>query len=183
MFCCRQALGKSLGFTLHELIVTIAMTVAGSIAAVGIFNLIVSERLVAQTNELLADLYVTRSAAIQRNSRAMLCKSSDGETCTTDSLWHEGWIVFVDDNANERREEDELLVRVHDAMPDGYYVKLAVFGGSRQGVTYLASGLANYNNGTFTFCHQEDGRAVILNNAGRPRVSRTQSSGAPLVCP
>ena len=183
MFPCLSKIRSCRGFTLHEAIVTIAIMTTGTLSAVGVVGLVVSEHLTSQANELLVDVQLTRSEAIQRNARAMLCKSRDSENCTTDSAWHEGWIVFVDANANQRRDVGEVLLRVHGPLPDGYYIKLGVFGASQLGVTYLPTGLANYNNGTFTFCHQERGRAVILNSIGRPRVARVQASGAPLVCP
>ncbi len=40
-----------------------------------------------------------------------LCKSNDGASCGTDARWHDGWILFYDENTNRQREEGELVLR------------------------------------------------------------------------
>ncbi len=40
-----------------------------------------------------------------------LCKSNDGASCGTDARWHDGWILFYDENTNRQREEGELILR------------------------------------------------------------------------
>lgn len=90
------------GFTLIELMVVIA--IGAILLAVGVptFSYMVDRTRVAnEVNEMLADLALTRSEAITRRGRVIMCRSAAPSTtaicdaAATD--WNAGWIVFVDD--------------------------------------------------------------------------------------
>jgi len=87
------------GFTLIELLVVVA--IGAILLAVGVPSftyMIDRNRVAGEVNEMLADLALTRSEALARRSRVILCRSSDGSTCSAASAdWNTGWIVFVDD--------------------------------------------------------------------------------------
>ena len=86
------------GFTLIEMLVVIA--ISAILLAVGVpsFSYMVDRNRVAgEVNQMLADLALTRSEALARRGRVIMCRSADGAVCdaaTTD--WNLGWIVFID---------------------------------------------------------------------------------------
>ena len=84
------------GFTLVELLVTISVASVLLVAAVPAFNgIVVSNRLTAQTNDMIAAINYSRSDAIKRNSTVTLCRAgsaSDTSCVTSDGAW-QYWIV------------------------------------------------------------------------------------------
>jgi prepilin-type N-terminal cleavage/methylation domain-containing protein len=90
------------GFTLIELLVVIA--ISAILLAVGVpsFSYMIDRNRVAgEVNEMLADLALTRSEALARRGRVIMCRSTNpalaGATCDAAATdWSSGWIVFVD---------------------------------------------------------------------------------------
>lgn len=85
---------KTKGFTLFELIVTIA--VAAIIVTVGVpgfQNIIANNRAVTHTNDLVTALNLARSEATRRGIDVLVCRSTDGATCEPGLDWSSGWVV------------------------------------------------------------------------------------------
>lgn len=173
-------LRHQLGLTLTEMMVTLAVLSVLVTGAVTAFNKVgASMRLSAYSNLFVAQLHIARSEAIKRNSRVVMCKSSDGIVCASHGGWEQGWMVFHDANNNGVREAGETLIRRSEALPSGYrivgnqsvsrYVSFSPFGGTR-----LTSGA--FQAGTITVCKSGDGpgegRQVVINSVGRPRIHR-----------
>ncbi|MCC5826462.1 GspH/FimT family pseudopilin [Alkalimonas sp.] len=89
--------GKETGFTLIELMVTVAvMAIVLTVAIPSFTNLINGNRLTSQANELLSALSYARSEAIRRNADVIFCHSQDGTSCSAPAggNW-QGWILFA----------------------------------------------------------------------------------------
>src|SRR5512139_1914792 len=148
---------KQSGATLLALMVVLA--VSAILLTVGIpsfASLINAGRLTSATNELVSSLHLTRSEAIKRNARAVMCPSATGASCT-DGGWHQGWLVFHDANNNAALDTGESVILQQPAMPEGFrltgnapvsrYISF-----SSTGAAKLVSG--EFQAGTLTVCQE-----------------------------
>lgn len=94
---------KSQGFTLLELIVTIAIIgILAAIAAPSFSRMMARNQLQTAVGEWQTAFYLAQKEAIRRKTRVQICPSTNGETCASDSQNYKvGWIVRdMDANAN-----------------------------------------------------------------------------------
>src|SRR5688572_16029390 len=92
----RRAARRVSGFTLIELMVTIAVASVLLGIAVPSFNqLIVTNRLTAQANEVVSAINFARSEAIKRNTSISFCRTSSATatTCAASAGNWQDWIV------------------------------------------------------------------------------------------
>lgn len=168
------------GFTLIELLVGVAiLAVLAALAAPSFNEAILSNRLASYANTFVASAQLARSEAIKRNGRVVLCKTADGQACTQEGGWDQGWLLFHDANRSGTREENEPVLERLPPLPAGWrltanrplasYVSYGPLGGAK-----LVPG--GFQAGTFTLCRasleQLEGRQIVLNAGGRPRVQK-----------
>ena len=86
----------SKGFTLVELMVTIAVVaVLLAIALPSFRNVIQRNRVATASNDLLASVSYARTTAIYRHQLVSMCPSDDGNSCTSaGQAFEPGWIVY-----------------------------------------------------------------------------------------
>ena len=177
-----HSLPRQAGFTLIELLVTLSVAAIVTTTAIPAMQKMVSaNRQTSEINHFIAHLQYTRSEAVKRGQRAVMCRSADGTTCQQTDGWHQGWITFADKNANRERDDNEPLLQV-DAGQDN---NIVITSGQRRRVVYQANGRSPGTNATYTFCdnrYPDNAKAVILSNSGRPRLSKTKPNGKPLDC-
>ena len=115
--CTRPAGGlPSAGYTLLELMVTIAISVLVLTLAVPNFASQISRQEVAvQSQELRTSLNVARSEAVMRQRNVYVCRRTGEGGCDISPVdraeWSYGWIVFVDDNRNGQWDAADTLVK------------------------------------------------------------------------
>ncbi len=116
---------RSQGVTLVELMVTVAVLAIIAMIAVPEFReMTARQRIHSTTNDLVTAVHFARSEAIRRGATVVMCKSSDGSICkTTANDWEVGWIVFVDTNGNDNRDNGEEIVRAWPARAGGITVR------------------------------------------------------------
>ena len=177
--------GQISGYTLIELLITLAVI---SILALNIFPnlsaLLAQERSVVMTNNLAGALAYARSEAVTKQMTIITCQSNNGSKCNQSENWHNGWIIFADKNQNKQREPEEMLLKVYAATDNGTQV---IFNGSGAGIKYYMkykpSGAA-WPNGSFLICNPNIGvgKALIMTQSGRLRLSKTQTNGSAITC-
>jgi len=167
------------GFTLIELIVTLALAAIILTQAVPSFNALVqNNRLISQKNEFISALNLARSEALKRGVRITVCASSDKTTCNT-ANWEKGWIIFSDRNGNVALDAgtgaclatEDCLIRVSSGLNAGNTLTARKSGAATDSgfIQYTPRGAVDAA-ATFTFCDKrgsEYARATNINNLGR----------------
>jgi len=155
---------KHLGFTMMQLLVTVALIgIISSIAMPSLTGLLVSNKLTAYANQLVTGLNVARSEAVKRNTRVTLRKKGD-------SGYESGWNIFLDTNGNNTFESGtDTLIKTFEAFPSGY----TLIGNNVivNFIAYQADGTSNVS-GSFAVCyagHIVGAKLVTVNTVGRIR--------------
>lgn len=171
------------GFTLLEMVVTLAIAGILTTIAIGSMQGIVKENTQSTAvNQLVTQLVQARSEATKRRAQVVLCPSIDKSNCVAKAAgssfnwWQTGMIAFADNNNDEVRDASEAIIQRH-AFPGGLTVKTSTGSGR---IAFTPDGLSQLSNSTFTFCDSRGtskARYVILSNTGRPRVSRQPQDG------
>jgi type IV fimbrial biogenesis protein FimT len=179
-----HAHGAGRGFTLIELIVTLAIAAILVTMVIPSFTtLSVKNQQADEVNTLVHHFYLARSLSTANETRYALCPSSDGERCTNSTDWSHGYILFEDTNSDGTRDTSEPLQAAHQPTQD---TRLDIGSGEhRNRVVYQADGHPIGYDLTMTFCDPDEQippKAVILSNLGRVRVSETNPDGTPLSC-
>lgn len=179
------------GLTLIELMVTTSIILLSlTLATPPLNSLLIKTRISSQLNKLSHAIRLAREAAITSHTTVTLCRSSNGTSCKGN--WREGMIVFMDENADRKKNNQDYYLHKFEAFPDKDRITWRAFG-NRQFLQMKPSGFTRYQNGTFTYCPKEGvkfARALIINAAGRVRFSKDadgdgineDAKGKPLKC-
>ena len=162
------------GFSLIEILTTIA--IAGVIASMAIPSCrttIEKNKVQKERDELASHFRLARSTAITKSGTTVICASDDTSTCSQSGDWTDGWIVFINNDADLTAYDSstDLLLKVSDGI-DGEHSLLWSDGGSE--VVFESSGEVSHS-GTFTFCgnsaNARRSRALIVYPTGSFRPS------------
>lgn len=119
----RSGRARSGGFTIVELLVTMAVLAIVLGLAVPSFNdMMLASKLRSVASEFAMSSRLARSEARNRNRDITLCVSTDGQTCTG-GAWTDGWIVFEDedgDGAIDAANDREKLIHRGARAPNGF---------------------------------------------------------------
>ncbi|AMV00841.1 pre-pilin like leader sequence [Xanthomonas citri pv. fuscans] len=107
---------RSRGFTLIELMVTIAvLAILVAIGYPSFQGVLRSNRVAAANNELIALLNLSRSEAIRNGQGGGICGSSNGSSC--DGNWSGGVMAWSDTNGNGGFDAGETVLRYSTGNP------------------------------------------------------------------
>ena len=176
---------RQIGFTLVELMVTVAiLVILASIAAPSFSNLLADQRLSGAANALLSDMNFMRSEALRRGVNVSACPSSSPESTNPScngNDWATGWIVFLDSNGDGSRDTSggttETLMRASSALA-GVSTALATSGGVDSNfVRFNARGLSPgaQQNIALTNNVATHDRTLCIASSGRPRIVKGSS--------
>ncbi len=103
------------GFTLLELMMTIAVAGVFTTIAIPSFRYVTnSNRIAGELNGLLGDLQLARAEAIKEGRTVTVCVSSTGtgSGCTGGTSWQKGWMVFSDPTDVGVYDAGETVLRI-----------------------------------------------------------------------
>ncbi|MCY4213679.1 MAG: GspH/FimT family pseudopilin [Gammaproteobacteria bacterium] len=181
------------GASLLELLV--ALAIAGLLMGTALpafIELGADHRAAARINAMLGAVRATRHLAITHNAPATLC-AGQGPACLGTNRWHEGAIVFLDQDRDLQVDEGELVGLRLPPLAEGERIRWRAFR-SRSHLLIHGSGLTDWQNGNFQYCPADGdarfARQIILNAQGRARQAmdadgdgiREDAAGQPLEC-
>jgi len=162
------------GFTLYELLVT--LLIVGVVLTLGIPNLsdfTRNSRITGTSNDLHASFLMARSESARAKTNITICASSNsmdaGANCQ--GTWDQGFIVFVDENADlDRSGATETVLRAHPAVSEGVTLTIA---NDANYFMFAATGLGRQDAGFNTAVTQ----VIICDERGVVETSKDFSAG------
>ena len=170
---------KHLGFTIIEMIITVALlAVMLAVAVPGFANFFQSNNLATTSNRFVSSIMLTRSEAVSRNATVIMCNTNAANTqCATNGLWESGWAVWVDlDNGGLSDIDANELIQTEEAMPAGYTLRATTYSNI---ITFAPTGEASGDLSsaadTFRLCdntqNAANSRSINFNAVGRAWVT------------
>ena len=179
------------GFTLLELMFVLAA--AAILLSVGLpsyQSVMRNARLNVSVNDVVASMQLARSEAVKRRGPVVICTSGGGDACDPNADWHQGWIVWSDDDADGARAEQEQVLQRRDSMRRDVKVRLPG-GQPMQGrLTYAPTGFPIINGtgaaGIMVFCDDLEsdrfGRVIFVPQTGRPAATHVEDNEYGATC-
>lgn len=190
------------GLTLVELLTTLAVAgILVTTASGGAAHLVDQHRASTAVNQMLGAIRFARHAAVAHRSCTTLCPAdsareypSHEQSCGQRNTWHNGALVFLDENANGRFDGSDVLLRRLPPLGKGDRLYWRSFR-NRSYLMIRPSGLTDWQNGNFLYCPQGGdsrfARQIVINAQARVRHARDSDGdgivedarGRPVRCP
>ena len=170
------------GFTIIELMITLALVgVLVTFGVPGFSGLMERNQLTTGINQFVSSLSLARSEAIKRNERVNICTSNDGVQCTASS-YEDGWLVYVDSNQNNSRDNNEELIWVGSSLANN--LTLRGSSGFSNQISYMSTGrIGDNTQGEVRLCKDNDitkARMLIIIATGRVQLAKLNDDGVPM---
>lgn len=169
------------GFTLVELMVVIGVAVVMlTIGVPSFYTLVQKQKMTTAVSDFFNALGLARSEAIQRGSRVDLVPAGGG----TD--WADGWVIFIDENNNQRPDAGEHIIFTHGPVPSGITVRASFTDSTVQYLAYTGSGRTRTNAssqapqlGSLSFIGSNgEVRKIKIGFLGRARMCNPATEGS-----
>ena len=158
------------GFTLfHVVAATLFFSVVLSTGFPFLYSYMQLTRLHGASNAMTKALVDARINAVEHYRPVVLCSSQDGLNCDGIGHWEDGFIAFIDEDMNGRRNNSEYPHFVQAPLNNGATIR-SEFPESHR-VVYLPTGRVQSID-KFNVCINalpNSGRSIDLNITGRPQ--------------
>ena len=164
----------SIGFTLVELMVTVAVAAILVTVAVPAFTSLIRDmRVNTAVNTFLASVHFARSEAARRGVRVAVCASPDQQKCQAGADFDDGWLVVA--GADPYAATAPVL---RSCAPDmgGIDIQFRFGATADPYLSYIPTGQARTDSGALMmgsvrFCDDGADHRIVINATGRPRVA------------
>lgn len=161
---------KNSGFTLLEImIILVVVSILTMIAIPSMTTFTQNDRLTTNINTLVGHLAYARSEAVKTSQQVVVCASNDAATCS--GGWTDGWIVYIDADADNSFTAGEQVIRAQQAL-DGNNTLTATGIGAQ--IVYDNRGFVNAASvGSMLLCDDRSGphgKTVRITTTGRVRL-------------
>lgn len=166
--------GANIGFTLVELLVTIAVAIVLITVAVPSFNNLMRDmRVHTAVNAFLASVHFARSEAARRGVRVAVCPSSDQQQCERGANFDDGWLVVA---GPDPYAATAPVLRSFAPDMGGIDIQFRFGAAADPYLSYIPTGQARTDSGALMmgsvrFCEEGSDHRIIINATGRPRVA------------
>ena len=160
------------GFGLIEVIVVTLIVMLMSLIAIPSFSSL-TEQIRARSNiqVIQQTIQLGRNMAISYGARVTVCPLVEN-VCSED--WSLGLSVFIDQGEKNQLDANDQLLQQTSPFNENDYIRY-----NRPAIRFQPDGLASGTNGTLTYCpgkvDSEYAKAVIVNQAGRVRISKKKN--------
>ena len=181
------------GHTIVELITALGIAaVLAGVAVPGMARLVVRSHADAAVEQMMGAVQFARHLAVARRVTATLCPGR-GARCGPRDTWHSGAMIFLDADADGRRDSNEQIVRRLPPLAGGYRISWRSFR-NRKSLSMKPTGVTDWQNGSMRACppngDAKHARQLIVNAQGRVRLARDtdgdgvveDAAGRPLSC-
>ncbi len=165
------------GFTLYELIITIAIFAIVMVIAIPDYtSTIQNNNIKSISNNLTISLLYARSEAMKRDVPVSVCATADNTYSACGSQWKLGWMVFVNPTSGSSLSNTATapLIRTEEITDQNATIAVSP---SVNIITYNGSGFPNTSSGNVAFtikatgCTIDSGRLVTVSLTGRPVIT------------
>ena len=173
---------KSEGFTILELLVGVAiLAITMALAAPNFIDMVKNNRISSASSDFMGALQLAKTEAASRVRPVSICKSNaDGDDCVGGGDWQQGWLIFVDLNANGDLNGDDTIIFVNQALDDQI-----TFGGTdgvKDSITFNPSGTTSLTSTeTLILCDERDfdnsAKGILISITGRASTVSRDNSG------
>lgn len=162
---------RQTGLTLINLLTTLSISSLLMTTGIpAITQTYYQQRANSSYNELFTLIQFTRMQAVNYHTQVILCPTIDNTHCIND--WRQPLMIFVDNNSDEIKNNDEELLRVRAKLDVQEKIKWNA-SGSRRYLRFKSDGSTGNQNGRLSYCITIDNKLyskqIIMYRSGRAR--------------
>ncbi|MGJ8581158.1 MAG: GspH/FimT family pseudopilin [Psychromonas sp.] len=158
------------GFTLIEMLITIAIAAILLTIVVPSFNSIIESSKERATRDTLASaVYTAKQQSQSERVNVYLCATADGASCKNTTDWGSDWLIYQDDDSSGDYNNSDTIIA-------NFNTKTTLITSSSEEVKFMPTGHSTSN--TFKICSNTDNSVVyemVISRMGR--ITYEEASG------
>ena len=103
---------------------------------------------------------------VNRSTTSVLCPTENGNRCVRN--WKLPLMLFSDSNKNKKRDTNEPIISLFEAFSEAD----TLLDYPKTQIRFNEHGMANYYNGTMSYCLNQTVKGIIISRVGRIRFAR-----------